>query len=317
MVCTLAVLTTPAYAFRITAPTEGARLKSGQEIAVTVDLGTEIGMRRIRYYWYRQGEEPVVAQQSQPALISTASSVPPYGGTLVVPQEAYGAMRLLAIGEVARGRLAGREEFDEIVLQVDTPAELTGIEFEVEKPWRLDTLGKILEVPVIGLFADGVARRIGGASGGSSYRSTNEQIVKVYPEGLCQVLSNGRAQIIVTNRGRQGTLDVVVASDGGPNRPPTADAGPDLTVKSGSTVVLSALRSSDPDGDPLSYQWVQVRGYKVSLLDADTSRATFVAPKVSAKRLLRFKLRVTDMRGPDTVKGADSFPSFVNVWVEP
>ena len=49
----------------------------------------------------------------------------------------------------------------------------------------------------------------------------------------------------------------------------------------------------------------------------DTPKATFVAPKVSARRLLRFKLRVTDMRGPDTVKGADSFPAFVNVWVEP
>ena len=42
-----------------------------------------------------------------------------------------------------------------------------------------------------------------------------------------------------------------------------------------------------------------------------------MAPKVSAKRLLRFKLRGTDMRGPETVKGADTFPSFVNAWVEP
>jgi hypothetical protein len=81
--------------------------------------------------------------------------------------------------------------------------------------------------------------------------------------------------------------------------------------------VLSALGSSDPDGDPLRYEWTQVRGNKVSLLDPNTPRATFVAPKVSAKRLLRFKLRVTDMRGPDTVKGADSLPAFINVWVEP
>lgn len=317
MVIALTMLAMPAYAFRITAPTEGTVLKAGQETAVTVDLGPEIGVRRVQYYWYRQGEEPVVIQQSRPALVATAASTPPYGGTIVVPPEGFGVMRLLAVGEVARGRLAGREEFDEITVQVDPPAELTGIEFEVEKPWRLDTIGKILEIPVIGQFADGMVRRIGGASGGSSYRSTDEQVVKVYPEGLCQVVGNGKAQIIVTHRERQGALDVVVASDGEPNRPPRADAGPDLTVKAGTTVALSALRSSDPDGDPLSYQWIQIRGQKVSLLDADTARPTFVAPKVSAKRLLRFKLRVTDMKGPDTVKGADSFPSFVNVWIEP
>jgi K319-like protein len=82
-------------------------------------------------------------------------------------------------------------------------------------------------------------------------------------------------------------------------------------------VALNALGSHDPDGDPLRYEWIQVRGNPVSLLDPNTPRATFVAPKVSEKRLLRFRLRVTDMRGPDTVKGADSLPAFVDVWIEP
>jgi len=67
----------------------------------------------------------------------------------------------------------------------------------------------------------------------------------------------------------------------------------------------------------LQYEWAQIRGNKVPLLDPNTAKPTFVAPKVSAKRLLKFKLRVTDMKGPDTVKGGDSLPSFVNVWVEP
>ena len=56
----------------------------------------------------------------------------------------------------------------------------------------------------------------------------------------------------------------------------------------------SALGSADPDGDPLRYEWMQVRGNAVSLLDPNTPRATFVAPRVSTKRLLRFKLRVTE-----------------------
>jgi hypothetical protein len=224
---------------------------------------------------------------------------------------------LLAVGEVTQGRLAGREEFDEVVVQVEPPAELTAIEFEVEKPWRLDTLGKIHEVPAVGLFADGVSRRLPGTSAGNSYRSSNEAVLRVLPDGVVQVIGDGRATLTVTNRGQEGVLDVVVKSDGEPNNPPTAHTVPDVTVKAGSTVVLSALGSSDPDGDPLRYEWMQVRGNKVSLLDPNTARATFVAPKVSARRLLRFKLRVTDMRGPDSVKGADSLPAFVNVWVEP
>jgi hypothetical protein len=304
-------------AFTITAPAEKSVLTSGQQLTVTVDLGAEIGIRRVQYYWYRHGTEPVTAQQASASLVATASATPPFGGVLTVPIEAVGSMRLLAVGEVARGRLASWDEFDEILVQVEPSAELTGIEFEVEKPWRLDTIGKILETPVVGQFADGVMRRIGGGTAGSTYHSSNDQVITVYPDGLLRVVGNGKATITVTNRGEQGPLDVAVKSDAEPNRLPTALAGSDLTVKAGTTVVLNGLRSTDPDGDPLQYEWAQIRGNKVPLLDPNTAKPTFVAPKVSTKRLLKFKLRVTDMKGPDTVKGGDCLPSFVNVWVEP
>jgi len=309
----------PAEAFVITAPATDSLVRPGQQVSVTVELGTEIGMLRVRYYWYRQFEEPLPAQLAKPALVATSSSSPPYGGTLTVPTEAIGNMRLLAVGEVVRGRLTGSEEFDEILLHVQPQSELTGIEFDVEKPWRLDTLGKIIEVPVVGQFADGVTRRIGGPSSGSAYQSSDERVVQVSQDGSVRVMGNGRAEVTVANRGRQGVLNVVVRSEEGTegNRAPIAQAGPALTVKAGTTVVLSALSSSDPDGDPLKYEWAQVRGNKVSLLDPDTPKATFVAPRVSQRRLLRFRLRVTDMVGPDTVKGADSQPAFVNVWVDP
>ncbi|MDE3226127.1 MAG: hypothetical protein KGO52_01070 [Nitrospirota bacterium] len=307
----------PAWAFRIETPTEGAALLAGQSLDVAVDLGSELGVSRVLYYWYRMGEEPVVAQQANLALAATSAATPPFGGRVTVPNGMLGTMRLLAVGEVTRGRLAGQEEFDEILVRVDPPVALTGIEFEVEKPWRLDTIGKILEVPVVGQFADGATRWIGGASSGSSYESSNEQVIAVLPGGFVRVEGKGKAVLTVNNRGREGRLEVSVNSEAEPNGAPTAQAGPDQTVKAGTTVALGALQSRDPDGDPLRYEWSQVRGNKVSLLDADSAKATFVAPKVSARRLFRFKLRVTDMKGPDTVKGADSLPSFVNVWVIP
>ncbi len=307
-----------SQALNITAPLEGATLRSGQQVEVRVDIGDQAGVRQVEYYWYRQGEEPLGGQQAEPALVASSSARPPYGGLLTVPQQAMGLMRLLVIGQIVKGRLGQQEEeFDEILVQVDPPADLLRIEFEAMKPWRLDTLGKILDIPVVGQFSDGVVRRLGGTTAGSTYRSSNEDVLHVFPDGVVRVLGNGRALLTVANRGKQGTLQVVVKAEVEPNHPPTANAGPDVTVKTGTRVVLSGLQSLDPDGDPLRYEWTQVRGIKVSLLDQNTVRATFVAPKVSGKRLLQFKLRVTDMKGPDTVKGADSLPAFINVWVEP
>jgi hypothetical protein len=303
--------------FRIEVPKENAVLQSGQQVTTAVELGTEIAVGRVRYYWYRVGEEPVVSQQASPALVSTDRLTPPYGGKLTVPTDAIGAMRLLAVGEVVSGRLAGREEFDEIIVYAEPAAALSRIEFESEKPLKLSTLWKTLDLPVVGLFGDGVIRPIAGKGTGSTFKSSNEQVVTISAEGCLRVVGNGTATVIVNNRGQQGTLEIIVKTDGEENRPPIADAGPDQTVKGESIVVLNGLRSTDPDGDPLQYEWKQLRGNKIPLLDTDSPKATFAAPRVSARRLFRFRLQVTDLKGPDTLKGADSLPSFTNVWVEP
>ena len=82
-------------------------------------------------------------------------------------------------------------------------------------------------------------------------------------------------------------------------------------------VTLNGLESSDPDGDPLRYEWKQTRGNKVTLMNMDEAKAMFIAPPVSSKKFFQFKFRVTDMRGPDVVKGADSQSKTVDVWIEP
>lgn len=306
-----------AWPFFLALPETGAAVTAGQAISVSIDVPAGIGVRQVRYYWYRDDDEPMATSQAEPALTATAASDPPYGGNLTVPEEAIGLVRLLAVGTLSRGRMAGQEDFDERLFQVEAAAELISIEFAIEKPWRLDILGRIVPLPVIGQFADNVERDLGGGFAGSRYASSDESIVAVSPEGLVHVKGNGRARITVLNRDKKGVIDVVVTADEEPNRAPIARVPAQIEGRGGQKIVLDGLQSRDPDGDPLRYEWKQTRGNKVALLNHGEAKAAFMAPHVTARRLLQFKLRVTDMRGPDAMKGADSEISTVDVWIEP
>ena len=322
----------PAEAFTITEPVNGTTLASGVTVTARVDLGKDSGIVTVRYYWYGEQDEALVEQDDTTAtgsivapvvLTGQAQHTPPFGGPLLVPKDGIGPMRLLAVAEISRGRLGTRSVFDEVVVQVAPKAALTAIDFETEKPLQLgrtgqssafghaDSLGKIFELPVVGDFADGVTRHISAPETGTHYESSSPNVIKVLPGGLLQISGNGKAVLTVTNRGTQAQLDVDVNVNDEPNEPPTADAGTDKTAKAGTKVKLTGLKSRDPEGEALYYSWSQIRGSKVSLLDANNSEASFLAPIVSEPRTYRFKLRVTDK------KGADSLPAFVNVTVEP
>ena len=331
-VLTAGMLAEHAHAFKITEPAAGTKLGAGQTVTAHVDLGNDTGIIKVRYYWYGEQDDTLVEQDDATAMGSIIAPValvglsdhdPAFGGKLVVPKEGIGPMRLLAVAEISRGRLGSRSVFDEILIQVEPKAALTTIDFETDKPLQLgrsgqssafghvDSMGKIFELPVVGDFADGVTRRISAPSTGTNYDSSNPKVIKVLPSGLLQIVGNGKTVITVKNRDKQAQLDVDVNVNEEPNEPPVADAGDPKTVKAGTKVKLSGLRSQDAEGEALYYAWSQVRGSKVALLDVNGPEATFQAPQVSEARTYRFKLRVTDK------KGADSVPAFVDVTVEP
>lgn len=321
-----------ALAFKIIEPAEGVKLTSGTTVTARVDLGKDSGIVQVRYYWYGEQDDTLVEQDDATAtgsivapvaLIGLSDQNPPFGGPLLVPNNSIGPMRLLAVAEISRGRLGTRSVFDEILVHVEPTAFLTTIDFETDKPLQLgragqssafghvDSMGKIFELPVVGEFSDGITRRISTPASGTSYKSSNDKVIKVLKDGLLQIVGNGKTMLAVTNRGKHASLDIVVNVNDEPNEPPVADAGMNQTVKAGSKVKLNGLKSRDAEGEALYYAWSQVRGNKIALLDVDNAEASFLAPTVSEKRTYRFKLRVTDK------KGADSVPAYVDVVVEP
>ncbi len=73
---------------------------------------------------------------------------------------------------------------------------------------------------------------------------------------------------------------------------PIAKAGPDAAVQSGASVTLDGSKSSDPDGDELTYLWSQVEG-PTATLTSNGAKATFTAPTVDKATTLVFSLQVT------------------------
>ena len=78
------------------------------------------------------------------------------------------------------------------------------------------------------------------------------------------------------------------------NHAPIADAGAPQTVHSGRVVTLNGSGSSDPDNDPIAYQWVQVSGPGVTLSSSTSSSPSFTAPPTSGTTTLKFRLTVSD-----------------------
>lgn len=78
------------------------------------------------------------------------------------------------------------------------------------------------------------------------------------------------------------------------NRTPLANAGPNTSALANELVFLDGGASTDPDGDVLNYNWKQISGPPVFLLNANSAIASFVTPITQNGTRLVFTLEVGD-----------------------
>ena len=110
-------------------------------------------------------------------------------------------------------------------------------------------------------------------------------------------------ELTVTDGGGQTDTDEVQITVNDKNTAPVAKAGNDQRVNETANVTLSGSGSSDPDGDTLSYQWIQTSGPVVVMLPGSSLNAesmAFAAPSISEAATpakVIFQLTVSDPQG--------------------
>ena len=103
-------------------------------------------------------------------------------------------------------------------------------------------------------------------------------------------------EVTVTDNGGLQATDTVIITINWVNAPPVAEAGANQSVVKNSSLTLNGMGSTDPDDGIASYLWQQISGPTVTLINANTSIASFTA-NVAVNSVLTFKLTVTDANG--------------------
>lgn len=94
--------------------------------------------------------------------------------------------------------------------------------------------------------------------------------------------------------GNNDEFAFTIADNDAANSAPVVSAGDNRDVNATETVTLVAT-ATDPEGDDVSYEWLQISGESVSLTNADTNEASFVAPNESTT--LTFSVTASDDKG--------------------
>ncbi len=97
----------------------------------------------------------------------------------------------------------------------------------------------------------------------------------------------------------------------------TADAGPDQKVIETSDVLLYGGATSDALGTVTSYDWIQIGGPTVVLINATTSSPSFIAPEVASDTTLEFMLTAGSTSTDNVIITVTDIPAPISVTAKP
>ncbi len=285
-----------ALALEILSPLPGAVVRSGQLVTIRVGpSGSEVIESVLLATSEGRADAPPVT--NSPGIFEGQVRIP---GAAAGPELILVAARLAGSGRVVTNHV-------EVVADPGPLKQLV-----IVQPPALTFVGQVLQLEVRGVFEDGATRDLASPETGTRYESSDTTVLGIDPSGLVQARRAGTASVRVRCRGLVATASVpVFVPDPPGNTIPVPDPGPDRIVSHLTVVALSAVASSDADGDPLTYLWEQQAGPWVSLRSAASASASFLSPSVTTETVMEFSLTVKDTRG------ATSFPRTVQITVRP
>ena len=280
-----------AEALVIVSPAPGTTVKPGELVTLRVAPGAgEIAT------------EVVVVSDGDPVTATFDGTH--YVGQVRIPRDGVGPDLLVAFAVLQGGGVS----FADVAVTID-PGALRTLFLTI--PERMTFAGETAGAELRGLFEDGVVRDLSTVDTGTTYSTSDPQVLALHPLGIIQARANGTATITATNRGKDTDISVTVSIEAtDTNRVPSITAGPEQTVKPEEIVTLSAA-ATDADGDAVEYLWDQLSGRVVTLHNPKSANPEFVAPRTSTAQVLEFLVSARDSRGATTL------PVLVRVHVVP
>ena len=183
---------------QITAPEKAAVVRPGTLMKLKIGIPSGLPVAMVTYTLL-EGDLALEEKVERP--LSTASDMAPFEAEMLLPQEAVGSYRLLAVAQV-KERRGFYILFDETFFQVSPEAPLLAL--RAESPVRfINTIGEVQILSVRGVYGDRIVRDLTSGSAGTVYRSSNEAVVRVNGDGRAQAVGMGTAEITAQNQGKE------------------------------------------------------------------------------------------------------------------
>ncbi|MCX6141462.1 MAG: hypothetical protein NTX15_11675, partial [Candidatus Kapabacteria bacterium] len=138
----------------------------------------------------------------------------------------------------------------ELTLNIQGPSACSDLYFTGDTVLSLDNNHSMQRLSVAAMFYDGYQRYV-ELDQNTSFIS-RDTAVCIFKDGWVQMRGQGATTLITRRCGLSDSIRVECASS---DLPPVADAGADTSIANVQPCAISALRSRDPEGSPLTYKW--------------------------------------------------------------